>query len=102
MDAPPQSSNDFLREIWCKEDKNGVFISAGGYTRQTAIETAQKHGGMIAFGRLYISNPDLPTRLIYDLPLAKPDRATFYFPGDLTEKGYTDFPAADIPTERKV
>ncbi|KAG1855184.1 hypothetical protein DFJ58DRAFT_906109 [Suillus subalutaceus] len=100
VDAPPQSSNDFLREIWCKEGKNCVFISAGGYTRQTAIETAQEHGGMIAFGRLYIPNPDLPARLIYDLPLAKYDRATFYLAGDLTEKGYTDFPAADIPVNR--
>jgi NADPH2 dehydrogenase len=56
VDAAPQSSNDFLREIWYKEGENSVFISAGGYTRQTAIETAQEHGGMIAFGRLYIPN----------------------------------------------
>jgi NADPH2 dehydrogenase len=56
VDSPPQSSNDFLREIWCKEGRNGVFISAGGHTRQTAIETVQEHGGMIAFGRLYIPN----------------------------------------------
>ncbi|KAG1874880.1 NADH:flavin oxidoreductase/NADH oxidase [Suillus subluteus] len=102
VDAPPQSSNDFLREMWCKEGKNGVFISAGGYTRQTAIETAQEHGGMIAFGRLYIPNPDLPARLIYDLPLAKYDRATFYLAGDLTEKGYTDLPAADIPVKQEL
>lgn len=33
VDSPPQS-NDFLREIWCKEGRNGVFISAGGHTRQ--------------------------------------------------------------------
>ncbi|KIK34009.1 hypothetical protein CY34DRAFT_98680 [Suillus luteus UH-Slu-Lm8-n1] len=99
VDSPPQSSNDFLREIWCKEGRNGVFISAGGHTRQTAIETVQEQGGMIAFGRLYIPNPDLPVRLIYDLPLAKPDRTTFYLAGDLTEKGYTDFPAADVQTE---
>ncbi|KAG1874879.1 NADH:flavin oxidoreductase/NADH oxidase, partial [Suillus subluteus] len=102
VDAPPQSSNDFLREMWCKEGKNGVFISAGGYTRQTAIETAQEHGGMIAFGRLYIPNPDLPARLIYDLPLAKYDRATFYLAGDHTGKGYTDFPAVDAPGEMKI
>ncbi|KAG1758403.1 NADH:flavin oxidoreductase/NADH oxidase [Suillus occidentalis] len=79
--------------------RNGVFISAGGHTRQPRFETVQEHGGMIAFGRLYISNPDLPVRLLYDLPLAKPDRTTFYLAGDLTEKGYTDFPAADAQTE---
>ncbi|KAG1894197.1 NADH:flavin oxidoreductase/NADH oxidase [Suillus fuscotomentosus] len=97
--ALPQSSNNFLREIWCKEGENRVLISAGGYTRQTAIETAQEHGDMIAFGRLYIPNPDLPARLIHDLPLAKPDRATFYLDGDVTEKGYTDFPVADVQAE---
>ncbi|KAG1893664.1 NADH:flavin oxidoreductase/NADH oxidase [Suillus fuscotomentosus] len=101
VNAPPQSSNNFLREIWCKEGKNRVFISAGGYTRQTAIEIAQEHGDMIAFGRLYIPNPDLPARLIHDLPLAKPDRATFYLAGDVTEKGYTDFPVADVQVEQK-
>jgi NADPH2 dehydrogenase len=102
VDAPSQgSSNDFLREIWCKEGKNGVFISAGGYTRQTAIETAQEHGGMIAFGRLYIPNPDLPARLIYDMPLARPDRAIFYLAGDHTGKGYIDFPTADVSAEQK-
>ncbi|KAG1745674.1 NADH:flavin oxidoreductase/NADH oxidase [Suillus lakei] len=96
VDAPAQSSNGFLRQIWCEEGKNGVFISAGGYTRQTAIETVQEKGGMVAFGRLYIPNPDLPVRLMRDLPLTKPDRATFYLMGDLTGKGYIDFPAADV------
>jgi NADPH2 dehydrogenase len=56
VDAPPESSNDPLRQIWCEEGKDGVFISAGGYTRQTAIETAEEKGGMVAFGRLYIPN----------------------------------------------
>ena len=45
-------SNDFLREIW--GDK--VYIAAGGYTPQTAVETANKKGGLIAFGRHYIAN----------------------------------------------
>jgi hypothetical protein len=56
IEAPPESSNDFLRQIWCEEGKDGVFIGAGGYTRQTAIETVDKKGGMAAFGRFYISN----------------------------------------------
>ena len=45
-------SNDFLRKIW--GDK--VFITAGGYTPQTAAETANTKGGLIAFGRYYIAN----------------------------------------------
>jgi len=50
------SSNDFLREIWCEEGKDRIFISAGGYTRQTAIERAEVKGSMVAFGRLFIPN----------------------------------------------
>ena len=45
-------SNDFLREIW--GDK--VFIAAGGYTPQSAAETAKGKGGLVAFGRYYIAN----------------------------------------------
>jgi len=33
---------------------------------------------------------------MYDLPLAEPDHATFYLPGDLTGKNYIDFPTADV------
>lgn len=50
--------NDFLREIW-KSGVGGeerVFISAGGYTRETALHTAKDKGGLVAFGRLFISN----------------------------------------------
>jgi len=46
------ASNDFLRKIW--GDK--VFISAGGYTPQSATETANELGGLIAFGHHYIAN----------------------------------------------
>lgn len=101
-DIPPESDNDFLREIWCEEGKNRVFISAGGHTRQTAIDTVQDKGGLVAFGRLFIPNPDLPIRIKYDLPLEKPDHATFYMLGDLTPKGYSDFPVTDARIDEKV
>ena len=51
-DCNDADSNDFLREIW----GDRVFIAAGGYTPQTAVETAQTKGGLIAFGRYYIAN----------------------------------------------
>ena len=43
----------------------------------------------IAFGRLFIANPDLPRRLAEALPLNPPDAPTFYTHG---AKGYTDYP----------
>jgi N-ethylmaleimide reductase len=68
---------------------NGILISAGGYDRDNAIETvANNNADAIAFGRLFISNPDLVRRLNDNLALNKYDRSTFYGGG---EKGYTDY-----------
>ena len=44
----------------------------------------------VAFGKLFIANPDLPRRFATGAPLNKPDPQTFYAPG---AKGYTDYPA---------
>ncbi len=44
---------------------------------------------LVAFGKLFISNPDLPKRFELNDKLAKWDEQTFYTPG---EKGYTDYP----------
>lgn len=45
-------SNDFIRAAWGSRP----LISAGGYSRETALETSEEKGGLIAFGRFYISN----------------------------------------------
>ncbi|TCC02632.1 alkene reductase [Kribbella soli] len=47
---------------------------------------------LIAFGALFLANPDLPTRLAAGGPFNTPDRATFYG-GD--HRGYTDYPTID-------
>ena len=54
----PDENNDFLREIWNggQGGAERIFISAGGYIRSTALHTAENKGGLIAFGRLYLSN----------------------------------------------
>ena len=44
---------------------------------------------LVAFGRLFISNPDLPKRFELSGDLTPYDKNTFYTPG---EKGYTDYP----------
>ncbi|KAJ7849948.1 hypothetical protein B0H14DRAFT_2764026 [Mycena olivaceomarginata] len=84
------ASNDFLREIWGSKP----FISAGGYTRASAIAAAQEKGDLIAFARPYIANPDLPYRLIHDIALTVGDRALYYVLGSVDPKGYTDYPFA--------
>jgi N-ethylmaleimide reductase len=74
-----------FRPIW-----KGVLITAGGFSGETAnAAIADGHADAIAFGRIFISNPDLPRRLSESLPLTPYNRATFYG-GE--EKGYTDYP----------
>ncbi len=77
-----------FRPFW-----NGVLISAGGFTGETAdAAIAEGHADAIAFGRIFISNPDLPRRLRHGFPLTPYNRATFYG-GE--EAGYTDYPVHD-------
>ncbi|KAJ7287123.1 hypothetical protein C8J57DRAFT_1446042 [Mycena rebaudengoi] len=85
-------SNDFIRDIW--GDRR--LISAGGYTRESAIDTAERKGDLIAFARSYIANPDLPYRLLHGIALAVGDRALYYAPGSVDPKGYTDYPTAAV------
>jgi len=72
---------------------NGPVISAGGYTPETAAVAIEAgHADAIAFGRLFISNPDLVSRIRTHAALNAYDRATFYGGG---AHGYTDYPALD-------
>jgi N-ethylmaleimide reductase len=76
------------RPIW-----KGVLITAGGFTGEAAeAAITQGHADAIAFGRIFISNPDLPLRLQHGYPLTPYDRKTFYG-GDVA--GYTDYPFYD-------
>ncbi len=57
----------------------GAYIANNGYTRGMAIEAiSDNRADMIAFGRAFISNPDLVERLRVDAPLAEGDRKTYY------------------------
>jgi N-ethylmaleimide reductase len=82
------SAMGLFRPLW-----SGVLISAGGFTAKTAeAAVAEGHADAIAFGRIFISNPDLPRRLRHGYPLTPYDRATFYGGG---KAGYTDYPVYD-------
>ena len=70
----------------------GALLSAGGYNAETAKKVvAEGLADAVAFGRFFISNPDLPRKLREGIPFAPYDRTTFYGGG---EKGYTDYPGA--------
>jgi N-ethylmaleimide reductase len=67
-----------------------LYIANNGYDLPLALHARQhKLADLIAFGRLYIANPDLVERLRAGAPLNAPDRATFFGGGN---RGYTDYP----------
>ena len=68
----------------------GKFMTAGGYD-QAMGEKVLEDGlaDAVAYGRLYISNPDLAERFQKNAPLNPYNRATFY---GGQEAGYTDYP----------
>ena len=70
------------------------LIGNCGYTKETAEEAVSKaDADLIAFGRLYISNPDLVHRFRENLELnPEADMSYWYTPAGA--KGYTDFPTA--------
>ncbi|MEL6137517.1 MAG: alkene reductase [Cyanobacteria bacterium J06626_23] len=69
----------------------GPIIANCGYTKEAAeIAIKDNRADLVAFGRPYISNPDLVQRFANDWPLAEADdMSTWYSPG---KEGYTDYP----------
>lgn len=73
---------------------HGTFIVAGGYDREdgnTAV--AENCTDLVAYGRQFLANPDLPKRFELNAPLNKYDRNTFYISDPVV--GYTDYPFLD-------
>jgi N-ethylmaleimide reductase len=69
----------------------GTLIIAGGFDHDTAEQwLEQGRADLIAFGRKFIANPDLPERFRLRAPLNKDDPTTYYGGG---AKGYTDYPS---------
>jgi N-ethylmaleimide reductase len=86
-EAPPVACAT-LRPVF-----KGKIIAAGGFDAASAEAILQKgDADLVAFGRMFISNPDLPARLRNGWPLAKYDRKSFYAQDP---RGYTDYPAYD-------
>lgn len=74
---------------YLREHFSGPIIAAGGFDRESAIAIVESgDADLVAFGRHFSSNPDLPYRLKHDLPLTPYVRAAFW---GGSEKAYSDF-----------
>ncbi|MBB3409408.1 N-ethylmaleimide reductase [Rhizobium sp. BK316] len=82
-----------LRTAYEKAGGKAAWMVNNGYNRDMAIETVENGtADLIAFGKPFISNPDLVERLEKNLPLNTPDQSTFY---GGSAKGYVDYPALE-------
>ncbi|KZF21993.1 NADH:flavin oxidoreductase/NADH oxidase [Xylona heveae TC161] len=78
---------DFIRKIW-GDDK--VLMRAGGYDRDSALKiTEAEPNTLVAVGRYFTSNPDLPRRWKQNVALEPYNRAVFYAQGQA--EGYADY-----------
>jgi len=86
-DGQPSAAATF-RPLW-----PNVLIDAGGFDRGGALEAVRTgQADAVAFGRYFISNPDLPQRIETGAPLTPYQRSTFY---GGSAAGYTDYPTVD-------
>jgi N-ethylmaleimide reductase len=90
--SDPYTYNASLNSITHEIQKifKGLYITNGGYDFKTSESVlASGYADIVAYGRLFLANPDLPERFVKRAPLNTPDTTTFYFGG---EKGYIDYP----------
>ncbi len=82
---------DAMRERFKRGNPKGAWMVNNGYNRQMALDVvASGRADLVAFGRPFISNPDLVQRLRADAPLNALQPATLYGGG---AEGYIDYPA---------
>ncbi|HWX11660.1 MAG TPA: alkene reductase [Trinickia sp.] len=74
-----------------KEAFGGVYIANEKFTKESAQQVLDAgEADAVAWGQLFIANPDLPVRFRLDAPLNRPNPETFYGEG---EAGYIDYPS---------
>jgi 2,4-dienoyl-CoA reductase-like NADH-dependent reductase (Old Yellow Enzyme family) len=85
----PDSLGPSLRQAF-----GGIFVANEAIDQSIGQQLLDEgKADAVAFGKLFIANPDLPARFARNAPLNRPNAATFYAPGP---EGYTDYPALEV------
>jgi N-ethylmaleimide reductase len=79
-----------LKKAYRDAGGKAAWMVNNGYDGELATEAVAEGDDLVAFGKLFIANPDLVRRLREKAPLNEPDRKTYYGGG---AQGYTDYPA---------
>jgi 2,4-dienoyl-CoA reductase-like NADH-dependent reductase (Old Yellow Enzyme family) len=82
----PDSIGPNLKKLF-----GGIFVANEAIDQKTGQQLLDEgKADAVAFGKLFIANPDLPIRFAKNAPLNRPEPNTFYAPGP---HGYTDYPS---------
>ncbi len=88
----PRSNNWLGADL--KKRFGGVYIANELFTRESGEEVLNSEEvDAVAYGQLFIANPDLPRRFLESSRVNQPDPSTFYTKGP---HGYTDYPSLDL------
>ncbi|XP_076895902.1 putative 12-oxophytodienoate reductase 11 [Bidens hawaiensis] len=83
-----------------REAFKGTFMCAGWYNMDDGNKAVSENmADLVAYGRLFLANPDLPKRFELNAPLNKYDRKTFYTSHPV--HGYTDYPFLEASLDSK-
>jgi N-ethylmaleimide reductase len=94
LTGKPISPFDYIK---MKRLFGGNYVANNGYDKLRAnAAIAEQRADAVSFGRPFIANPDLVTRLVLDGPLSQVDQTTLY---GGTERGYTDYPLLTVVPE---
>ena len=94
MEAPASAvppHERYLTEVtaFARQRYHGTLITNGNLNRQKARQLIENdQADLVAFGQLFIANPDLPERFALNAPLTSPDHSKYYGGG---AAGYTDY-----------
>ena len=89
LESKPESGTALVAPV-IRDAYHGTLIGNGGYDQESANDAIDSgEAEAIAFGTLFVANPDLVNRFRCNLPLNVADPKTFYTPG---AAGYTDYP----------
>jgi N-ethylmaleimide reductase len=83
---------DTMKAAFRKLFKHTLILSGGYNAERAESDLIERKCDLIAVGRPFLANPDLPTRWKTGAAMNAPDMDTLYTPGP---KGYTDYPALD-------
>ncbi|PKS08745.1 hypothetical protein jhhlp_004798 [Lomentospora prolificans] len=94
IDCDKKEGLEFAFDIWKNQSP---IIVAGGFNgdkaRKAVDEEYNDHDTLVAFGRYFVSTPDLVFRVRNNIEPNQYDRSTFYTP--MKDEGYIDYPFSD-------